>query len=74
MLDFLLIFIIAVPRATTKLDDVWIFKASTKVFGMLFNDGFALNRFLGRKGGAFREAYLGAVLFGFSDALRYTAM
>ena len=42
-----LILIIAIPRAAAELKDIGIFKAAAEVFGMLLNDGFAFNRFLG---------------------------
>ena len=45
--DFSFILIITIPRAAAELTDVGIFKAATKVFGMLLNDSFALERFLG---------------------------
>ena len=41
-----LILIIAIPRATAKFDDVGIFESATEVFGVLLDDGFALNRLL----------------------------
>ena len=37
-----LIFIVAIPRAAAKFNDISIFKAATKVFAMLLNDSFAV--------------------------------
>ena len=51
--DLPLILIITIPRAAAELDDVGIFKASTEVLGVLLDNGFALNGFLGREGSAF---------------------
>ena len=69
-----LILIITISRATTKLDNVRIVEAAAEVFGVLLNDCFALNRFLGGEGSAFGKTYLSAILLGFSDALTDTAM
>ena len=41
-----LILIIAISRAATKFYDIGIIKSSTEVFGMLLDNGFAVDRFL----------------------------
>jgi len=42
-----LIFIITIPRAATQFQDVGIFKSATEDFGMLLDDCFAVDGFLG---------------------------
>lgn len=54
----MLILIIAISRAPTKLDNVRILKAATKVFRGLLNDSLAINGFLSGKGSAFRKTDL----------------
>jgi hypothetical protein len=41
---------------------------------MLLDDGFAVERFLGRERSSFRKTNLGSILLGFSNALADTAM
>ena len=67
----MLILIIAIPRAATKFDDVGIFESATEVFGVFLDNGFALNRLLRYKCSAFGNTYPSAVLFSFSNTLRY---
>lgn len=40
-------------RAAAKLNDIGIFKDATEVFGMLLDDSFALQRFLGGERSSF---------------------
>ena len=69
-----LILIITIPRATAEFDDVRIFKCSTKVFGVLLDNGFASNRFLGGEHCTFRKTYLDTILLCFSHTLADTTM
>ena len=71
-LKFSLILIVAIPRTTTKLDDIGIFKRAAEVLGMFLDNGFAMERFLSGKGSAFRQTYLGAILLCFSHSLTNT--
>jgi len=73
-LDSSLILVITIPRTTTKLDNVGVFKASTKVFRVLPNDSHTLKCFLSGKGGSLRKTNLDTILLGFLHALADTAM
>lgn len=64
VLKFFFILIIAIPRTAAELKDVGFLKAATEVFGVLLDDSFALDGFLGGVYEILRDEKTDIVLIG----------